>query len=419
VQKFLALVLATLVLAACGGGGGGGSSIPPPPPPPTQVIQPPGPPNVEKIVVDQGPAGLQETAVNTAFVSVNVCEPGTNNCQLIDHIEVDTGSVGLRIIASVITQISLTPFASGPNAECLAFADGDSWGSLATADMELPISTEKASGITVHLIGAAAAGAPPATCQGIRTENTVADLGANGILGVGPFINDCNSGGNGNNGDCPPGKQSANYYICSAPGTCNATTASLAQQVPNPLTVLTDNANKQTDTNGVIMELPPVSGANQANPSGSLVFGIGTRGNNALTGTKLTADPTTGNITATLNGANFSTAYLDSGSNGNFFNDGTLSACPKPNDGFYCGGTPKDENAQVHGGAGVNLAASFTVDDANQMFSSNPTYTALPDLSGPGLDATTFDLGLAFFFGRNVFTGLEDVATNAQPYFAY
>lgn len=407
-QKFLALVLATLVLAACGGGGGGSSSNPPPPPPPGQVIAPPGPPNVEKIVVDQGPAGLQETAVNTAFVSVNVCEPGTNNCQLIDHIEVDTGSVGLRVIASVITQISLTPFTSGPNAECLAFADGDSWGSLANADMELPISGEKAGGVTVHLIGAAAAGAPPATCQGMKTENTVADFGANGILGVGPFINDCNSGGN-----CPPGNQSANYYTCSAPGTCSTTTASLAQQVPNPITKFT------TDNNGVIVELPPVSGANQANPSGSLVFGIGTQTNNALTGTKLTADPTTGNITATLNGTNFSTAYLDSGSNANFFNDGVLSACPAPNNGFYCGGTPRDENATLHGGGGTNLAASFTVDDANQMFSSNPTYTALPDLSGPGLDATSFDLGLAFFFGHNVFTGLEDVATNAQPYFAY
>ena len=39
-------------------------------------------------------------------------------------------------------------------------------------------------------------------------------------------------------------------------------------------------------------------------------------------------------------------------------------------------------------------AASFTVNDADQMFSNNPDYTALPDLSGPGLDSTTFDLVL-------------------------
>jgi len=101
VRKILGLVLVPLVLAAgCGGGGGGGGTTPPPPPPPpAQVITPPGPPNVEKIVVDSGPAGLTLTAVNTAYVSVNVCEPGTNTCQLIDHIEIDTGSVGLRIIS--------------------------------------------------------------------------------------------------------------------------------------------------------------------------------------------------------------------------------------------------------------------------------------------------------------------------------
>ena len=409
-QKFLAVVLVPLALAAgCGGGGGGGGTPPPPPPPPTQVIAPPGPPNVEKIVVDSGPAGLAETAVNTAYVSVNVCEPGTNTCQLIDHIEVDTGSVGLRIISSVITGISLQAPASGPNAECLAFADGDSWGSLAVADMELPVSGEKAAGITVQIIGDPSVGAAPNFCQGMKTENTVADFGANGILGVGPFINDCNSVG-----DCSQGTQSANYYACtSGGGTCTQDSATVAQQVPNPMAKFT------TDNNGVIVELPAVSGAAQANPSGSLVFGIGTQSNNALTGTKVSANPSNGNISATLNGQTFTTAYLDSGSNANFFNDSTLAACPSPNDGFYCGGTPKNENATLQGAGGVMLAADFTVDDADTMFSTNPTYTALPNLAGPGVASATLDLGLAFFFGRNVFTGLENVQTQAEPYFAY
>jgi len=410
VQKFLAVVFFPLILAAgCGGGGGGGGGPPPPPPPPTQVIAPPGPPNVEKIVIDSGPTGLATTAVNTAFVSVNVCEPGTTTCQVIDHIEVDTGSVGLRIISSVITGLSLQPPASGPNAECLAFADGDSWGSLAVADIQLPVSGEKAAGITVQIIGDPSVGAAPNFCQGMKTENTVADFGANGILGVGPFINDCNSVGN-----CPNGTQSANYYTCtSGGGSCPTASPTVAQQVPNPM------AKFATDNNGVIVELPAVSGATQVDPSGSLVFGIGTESNNALTGTKLSADPSTGNISATLNGQSFSTAYLDSGSNANFFNDSTLTACPSPNDGFYCGGAPKNESAMLQGSGGVTLAADFTVDNADSMFSANPTYTALPNLSGPGINSTTLDLGLAFFFGRNVFTGLENVQTKAEPYFAY
>jgi len=414
VRKILGLVLVPLVLAAgCGGGGGGGGTTPPPPPPPpAQVITPPGPPNVEKIVVDSGPAGLTLTAVNTAYVSVNVCEPGTNTCQLIDHIEIDTGSVGLRIISSVIAGITLPAVSSGPNAECLSFADGASWGSLAVADMELPISGEKASGLTVHLIGSAAAGTPPAACNTpavMKTENTVADFGANGILGVGPFINDCNSVG-----DCGPGSQSANYYNCTSPGTCTTATATLAQQLPNPAVKFA------TDNNGVIVELPAVSGATQASPSGSLVFGIGTQTNNALgSATKLSADPSTGNITASLNGTNFAIAYLDSGSNANFFHDTALTVCPSPNQGFYCPASIVSENATLTGAGGANVAADFSVDNALNMFSQNATYTAFPDLSGPAIDNTAFDLGLSFFFGRNVFTGFENVSAKTQPYFAY
>jgi hypothetical protein len=95
-----------------------------------------------------------------------------------------------------------------PLAECIQFADGTSWGSLATADVTLPVSGVTAKNVNIHLIGATSAGSPPAACTG-KTENTVNDFGANGILGVGPFVNDCNS-----SGDCMPGTQSANYYYC-------------------------------------------------------------------------------------------------------------------------------------------------------------------------------------------------------------
>jgi hypothetical protein len=170
-----------------------------------------GPPNVETLAVDAGPAGLSPPAVNTAFVSVTVCVPGTSTCQTIDHVEVDTGSIGLRLISSAVT-VSLPALldgASRPLAECLQFADGTSWGSVATADVTLPVSGESAKGVNVQLIGAASAGSPPAACTGMP-ENTVSTFGANGILGVGPFNNDCNSTGN-----CTPGTQSANYYYCS------------------------------------------------------------------------------------------------------------------------------------------------------------------------------------------------------------
>jgi len=168
--------------------------------------------NVEPLTVDAGPAGLSTPSFNTAFVSVKVCVPGsTTSCQTIDHIEVDTGSVGLRLISSVVTVSlpALNDASNQPLAECLQFADGTTWGSLVTADITLPTSGKSAKGVVVQLIGAAAAGSPPSACTG-TPQNTLDTFGANGILGVGPFLNDCVT-----NGDCPPGPQSANYYSCS------------------------------------------------------------------------------------------------------------------------------------------------------------------------------------------------------------
>jgi hypothetical protein len=170
-----------------------------------------GPPNVEPVLVDGGPSGLSPPSVNTPFISVTVCVPGTNTCQTIDHVEVDTGSIGLRLIATQvsITLPALTDSSNRQLAECLQFADGTTWGSLVTADVTLPTSGETAKGVNVQLIGATSVGNPPSGCTG-TTENTVSSFGANGIIGVGPFTNDCNS-----TGECAPGSQSANYYYCT------------------------------------------------------------------------------------------------------------------------------------------------------------------------------------------------------------
>lgn len=177
----------------------------------SQTIATAGAPNVEPVLVDGGPTGLSPSSVNTPFISVTVCVPGTNNCQTIDHVEVDTGSIGLRLVASVVSinLPAVNDSSNNPLAECLQFADGTSWGSVATADVTLPTSGETAKGVNVQLIGASSAGSPPSGCTG-TPENTLDSFGAKGIIGVGPFVNDCNSGG-----DCTPGNQSANYYYCT------------------------------------------------------------------------------------------------------------------------------------------------------------------------------------------------------------
>jgi hypothetical protein len=175
----------------------------------TQTIAAAGPPNVETLTVDAGPAALGAIATNTPFVTISICVPGTSTCQNVDHIEVDTGSVGLRLISSVLTSVKLplTTNNGQPYGECIQFADGTSWGSLAKADIKLPVSGATAAGVNVQLIGDPSVGSPPASCTG-TPENTVPTFGANGILGVGPFSTDCSDG------SCGPGNQAANYYSC-------------------------------------------------------------------------------------------------------------------------------------------------------------------------------------------------------------
>jgi Protein of unknown function (DUF3443) len=177
----------------------------------TQSIAAAGPPNVEPLIVDGGPSGLPTPTVNVPYISVTVCLPGTTTCQTIDHVVVDTGSVGLRLMSSVVTigLPALTDASSRPLAECLQFVSGTTWGSVVTADLKLPTSGERATSVHAQLIGASSAGSPPSGCTGTPI-NTVDTFGANGIIGVGLFTNDCNA-----SGDCAPGSQAANYYYCS------------------------------------------------------------------------------------------------------------------------------------------------------------------------------------------------------------
>jgi hypothetical protein len=473
VRKLLALIVTPLViLAGCGGSGTtSGTSPPPPPPPPTQMIATPGPPNVESLVVDIGPNALTTPAVNTAFVTVTVCVPTTNNCQNIDHIEVDTGSVGLRILADATTctlsasrvcdytippgafslPLPAVPDPTTPGnvlAECLQFADGFSWGSVNTADIKLPVSGESATGVVVQVIGPnTPAGDPskanptcvplpgsPLTaglCGGV--ENTVPCFGANGILGVGPFITDCQStlpcaplAKNCNAANvCIPGN-SATYFSCTSAASCTQTTANApntppAEQLQNPGVLFAK------DNNGVIVELPAVGASGAPAPlQGSLVFGIGTEGNNALgSATQLPADPSSGVISAMLNNTTYPFSYLDSGSNANFFptTSTSLPNCPSPNDGFLCpaAGTTVSQNATLQGTDGTMLAADFSIVNADSLFAgSNVAFSNIAGSSyASGGPNNSLDLGLSFHYGRNVFIGFENVQTSAAPYFAY
>src|SRR6201999_672937 len=95
--------------------------------------------NVQPLIVDAGPEPQAFVTANEAFTTVTVCVPGTTVCQTIDHVLVDTGSSGLRLLSGVLT-ISLPPSndtGGNPLDECLVFVDGFVWGPVASADITI------------------------------------------------------------------------------------------------------------------------------------------------------------------------------------------------------------------------------------------------------------------------------------------
>ena len=82
---------------------------------------------VQSISANMGP---EENYPNALYTSVTVCLPGTSSCQTINDILVDTGSYGLRILASALTlSLPVQTDASGnPIGECAPFVAAFTWG---------------------------------------------------------------------------------------------------------------------------------------------------------------------------------------------------------------------------------------------------------------------------------------------------
>jgi hypothetical protein len=404
---FASLILAT----GCGGGGssnnggngggGGGGSVA----------------NSVPIVVNSGPTAQ---AVDTAFVSVTVCVPGTSNCQTIPNIAVDTGSMGLRVLKSALT-LSLPQakaVTGNPLVECAQFLSFFTWGPVMTADVKM--AGEVASSAPIQVIGEADTGfatVPPACMNSAPIDgDTLQALQANGILGVGLFLQDCG-------GACAPGSTNnpAFYYDCPTPSTCAVTSVATSQQVPNPVAMFAG------DNNGTLIQLPsiPVNGVPSAN--GTLIFGIGTQSNNGLgRATVLTTDQS-GAFTTTFQGVQYPGSFIDSGSNGIFFLTGGPTGITKiplctVSKGFYCPPTPLNLSATNQGINNARSTVNFTIIDIDDTTQAPPANFAFDDIGGEQAGPPpAFDWGLAFFFGRNVFTAIETRTTpgGTGPFFAY
>jgi uncharacterized protein DUF3443 len=419
-----AMLLFTMLLSSCGGGSSSSPSTT------TSTA------NSVGLGVEAGPTG---SCTNCLFTNVTVCVPGTATCQVIDHVLVDTGSFGLRVVSSGATpaggELSLslnqqTSTGGTPIAECVEFADSFTWGPVATVDVE--IAGEKATSVPIQVIGDPSYSTVPNTsncgASGLPASDDVSALGANGILGVGVFTDDC---GCSCANTCQPSVANPGvYFACPTPLTCAVTTEAEANQLQNPVWMFA------TDNNGLSISLPniPPPGLGAANESGTLTFGIGTQSNNGLgNATVYTTDPITGNFTTQYKGVNYTESFLDTGSGALFFLDPAttgISGCPTtcstaagtiPLTGLYCPSVTANQSATNVGQNGNSGTVSIIVSSASTLLCGTSNF-AFSDLAGTFTTPVLgFDWGLNFFYGKTVFVAIDGQTTPAGtgPYWAY
>jgi hypothetical protein len=435
---WIALALSGL-LAACGGGNSTVTTVIGGPPAEVVASTPTGA-NTTEIVVDAGPSsGFSLGAVNIPYVTVKVCAPGSSTqCATIDHVMLDTGSIGLRLLKSRVAALNLPAVAAptpstGNAAECFQFVLGALWGPLAQVD--LYVGGESAPGLLVHVIDdqIPTSYPAPADCVKAGLLSTVDKLQANGVLGVGQLAFDC--GLPCINGDVanPAFKNGGYPYFSCDAAACTPVAVPISQQVQHPVVHFAMNSDQTIDNNGTLIVLPALSTFGAGMAKGRLVFGIGTQTNNQLPPTAkvymVDADPahdaTYLSLMTQSGGATYSGSYIDSGSNGLFFDDASIPLTCKsnatsgaPGTGWYCPTTTLQRTATItdypaQGAVANSGTVDYSVGNADELFAVSSL--ALPSLAGSvGQGRDTFVWGLPFFFGRSVFTSIwgQPLSTN-------
>jgi hypothetical protein len=393
---------ALMLLVSCGGGADAPATSGLP------TVAEPGAPaqladNQLPILIDQGPAILWFTGhgvVNIPYASVTVCTgPNGTGCQLVDHLQIDTGSVGLRIFASALSEVDLpaqiaNPVTGRPLLECVQFADGYTWGSVVNADVR--IGGRAITSMPVNLIADPRAGTAPPSCVSGPAKDSVTALQGNGVLGIGAFVRDCGA-------TCTKHAVPGIYYECPAAGTgalCQPTVVPLLSQVANPV------ASLDSDNNGVTIAIQDVPPGGAALAHGSVYFGVGTRDNNGLRSQYLTVDDYGAMLTTYA--ARSQMAVIDTGSNGYFFTNTAIARCSLQK-AFYCpttAGAPASlaQTAVIVGHNGASQSVVFHVDNLDATYTGQ---AALPGVAAPSSNLQggaqgLFVWGLPFFYGRTV-----------------
>ena len=418
--------------------------------------------------VNGNTANADSNYYNGIFTTVTVCTPGTTDCVAVPNVLVDTGSVGLRILSTALTGLTLNqitdPATSEPLYECVQYGDlSYTWGPMQMATVQVGGETASAlptasggtanAGIPIQVI---AAGQTPPSIVGIvgvsgtyynpclyyhgtsgatggNNNDSTTTLGANGILGVGNYSQDCGT-------DCETASSDNMYLVCQSIGSasCELQGVAVKYQAWNPVAAF------PVDNNGVSISLPAISADGATTVTGTLTFGIGTESNNSIPSTagiyELDAD---GNFeSATFNGTTYCSSglstcptseasggsFIDSGSNAYYVsNDTDLSTTNCITStieiGYYCPSSNLSLPLGLTGANNKTTTVTLSIENAATLF-TNTSYAAFNDLGGPScvpnstagitcdLADQYLDLGVPFFFGRPVYVGISGTNTS-------
>lgn len=352
--------------------------------------------------------GINNNYINALSGSINICQPNTQNCYTVNNVLFDTGSEGVRILASALPTNFLTPISTnnGNESECAVFADGVTFGNVALAQVQLGGLTS--SSIPVQIIGQSNSYIPTACSDMGKAMQTVSNLGANGIVGIGAFQADCGLG-------CANNSNNNYYYSCQSGTGCSSTSMPEAQQLTNPIIAM------PTYNNGTVISFPNISTSGVTAVNGYIYMGIGSATNNTYNVNVIPLN-SVGEMNVNYKGTIYPNSFLDSGSSIYGLIDSTMNTCSVSGNNFFCPeGLVNIPIVASDTNNVQNISSQITVNDATTLLSSGNI--VFNDLATPliGTLSNGIDLGLSFFFGKNIITGINGKTSNfgVGPYIGW
>jgi hypothetical protein len=356
-------------------------------------------------------SSASSTSLNQPVIDIKICKSGTANsasptCITISNILVDTGSYGLRISSSAISNAALlstpviAPNSSNQVMECAQFGSGYIWGGIYKVDLQLGSSFAlTASNLNIQ-VGDSTTNGSSNCSQSAGSDLSIRNnLGANGIIGIGALLQDTSS---------------ATYYSCTTSGSCATLTPDTSNGLFNPISQLSYGSG--TYNNGYVVDF---SGTSTTTPSGStqgvLTYGINTFTNNQpASSAQVIKLNSSLEFTTTYNSSRL-TSIVDTGSNALFFNTSAMSACQTDN-AFYCGSLT-NQTAILSDYRQNSISITFNVS------SYDPSKQVQPQLGGStGSFGLGFDWGLPFFFGKTIYFGIQEQSNSLNqtaPFFMF